>query len=390
MEYCYIRGVSQMNYTRISHLSVTVFLLGACSTSKSTTEKSVTSRSSGDSVTTEIKAVTPDTGRVKISTAGDWYSCADARPFTLTALTGRRLQVATTVAPITSIVSNVAGDAADVIGIVPEGTNSHTYEPKPSVAKQLSTADLVFVNGLKLEEPTQDLAKANLQKDAAIVTLGDRTIKPSEQIYDFSFPKEGGKPNPHLWTNPPMAACYASNAAQAMATMDPANAVTYATNADLYIGKLEALDKAFQAASDSVPAGNRKLLTYHDAYAYFAKHYGWEVIGAIQVSSFEEPTPKEVANLITQVKQTKVPAIFGSEVFPSTVLEQIGREAGIKYVDVLRDDDLPGAPGDPDHSFLGLMRFDYVTMVEALGGSSTALKNLDVTDIGPDKATYPQ
>jgi ABC-type Zn uptake system ZnuABC Zn-binding protein ZnuA len=379
-----------MNYTRISHLSVTVFLLGACSTSKSTTEKSVTSRSSGDSVTTEIKAVTPDTGRVKISTAGDWYSCADARPFTLTALTGRRLQVATTVAPITSIVSNVAGDAADVIGIVPEGTNSHTYEPKPSVAKQLSTADLVFVNGLKLEEPTQDLAKANLQKDAAIVTLGDRTIKPSEQIYDFSFPKEGGKPNPHLWTNPPMAACYASNAAQAMATMDPANAVTYATNADLYIGKLEALDKAFQAASDSVPAGNRKLLTYHDAYAYFAKHYGWEVIGAIQVSSFEEPTPKEVANLITQVKQTKVPAIFGSEVFPSTVLEQIGREAGIKYVDVLRDDDLPGAPGDPDHSFLGLMRFDYVTMVEALGGSSTALKNLDVTDIGPDKATYPQ
>jgi ABC-type Zn uptake system ZnuABC Zn-binding protein ZnuA len=379
-----------MNYTRISHLSVTVFLLGACSTSKSTTEKSVTSRSSGDSVTTEIKAVTPDTGRVKISTAGDWYSCADARPFTLTALTGRRLQVATTVAPITSIVSNVAGDAADVIGIVPEGTNSHTYEPKPSVAKQLSTADLVFVNGLKLEEPTQDLAKANLQKDAAIVTLGDRTIKPSEQIYDFSFPKEGGKPNPHLWTNPPMAACYASNAAQAMATMDPANAVTYATNADLYIGKLEALDKAFQAASDSVPAGNRKLLTYHDAYAYFAKHYGWEVIGAIQVSSFEEPTPKEVANLITQVKQTKVPAIFGSEVFPSTVLEQIGREAGIKYVDVLRDDDLPGAPGDPDHSFLGLMRFDYVTMVEALGGSATALKNLDVTDIGPDKATYPQ
>jgi ABC-type Zn uptake system ZnuABC Zn-binding protein ZnuA len=390
MEYCNIRGVSQMNYTRISHLSVTVFLLGACSTSKSTTEKSVTSRSSGDSVTTEIKAVTPDTGRVKISTAGDWYSCADARPFTLTALTGRRLQVATTVAPITSIVSNVAGDAADVIGIVPEGTNSHTYEPKPSVAKQLSTADLVFVNGLKLEEPTQDLAKANLQKDAAIVTLGDRTIKPSEQIYDFSFPKEGGKPNPHLWTNPPMAACYASNAAQAMATMDPANAVTYATNADLYIGKLEALDKAFQAASDSVPAGNRKLLTYHDAYAYFAKHYGWEVIGAIQVSSFEEPTPKEVANLITQVKQTKVPAIFGSEVFPSTVLEQIGREAGIKYVDVLRDDDLPGAPGDPDHSFLGLMRFDYVTMVEALGGSATALKNLDVTDIGPDKATYPQ
>jgi ABC-type Zn uptake system ZnuABC Zn-binding protein ZnuA len=378
-----------MNYKRVSYLIGAMFLLGACSTTKSKTDNVTTVPASSDSNTTVIGAA-PDTGRVKVSTNGDWYSCADSSPFTLTAIKGGRLQVATTVAPITSIISNVAGEAADVIGIVPEGTNSHTYEPKPSVAKQLASADLVFVNGLKLEEPTKDLAKANLKPTSAIISLGDRTITPEEQIFDFSFPKEGGKPNPHLWTNPPMAACYASNAAQAMATMDPANAVTYATNADLYIGKLEALDKAFQVASDSIPAGNKKLLTYHDAYAYFAKHYGWEVIGAIQVSSFEEPTPKEVADLITQVKKTKIPAIFGSEVFPSTVLEQIGKEAGVKYVDVLRDDDLPGAPGDADHSFLGLMRFDYVTMVESLGGSATSLKNLDVTDIGPDKATYPQ
>jgi ABC-type Zn uptake system ZnuABC Zn-binding protein ZnuA len=326
----------------------------------------------------------------KVSNNGAWYDCADASPFAFTAINGRRLQVSTTVAPVTSIVSNVAGDAADVIGIVPEGTNSHTYEPKPSVAKQLSQADLVFANGLKLEEPTQDLAKANLKTGAAIVELGRRTITPEQEIYDFSFPKEGGKPNPHLWTNPPMAACYASNAAQAMATMDPTNAVTYATNADLYIGKLEALDLALRAASESVPAGNRKLLTYHDAYAYFAKTYGWEVIGAIQISSFEEPTPREVAGLIKQVKETDIPAIFGSEVFPSPVLEQIGKDAGVKYVDVLRDDDLPGAPGDAEHSFLGLMRFDYVTMTESLGGDATALKDLDVADIGPDKAVYPQ
>jgi ABC-type Zn uptake system ZnuABC Zn-binding protein ZnuA len=324
------------------------------------------------------------------SSSGQWYSCADASAFGFTAIEGRRLRVVTTVAPITSIVANIAGDAADVVGIVPEGTNSHTYEPKPSVAKDLAQADLVFINGLKLEEPTKELASSNLADTAAIVDLGSRTISPEQELYDFSFPKEGGKPNPHLWTNPPMAACYASIAGQAMATMDPKNAVTYATNADLYIAKLEKLDQAFRVASETVPASNRKLLTYHDAYAYFAKTYGWEVIGAIQVSSFEEPTPREVAQLIKQLKDTKVPAIFGSEVFPSPVLEQIGKDAGVKYVDVLRDDDLPGVPGDADHSFLGLMQFDYVTMVASLGGDPSALVALDASDIAPDKAVYPQ
>ncbi len=357
-------------------------LLGGCSSGQQASSTDASAAVDSSAVTSA--SIEP------VSTDGDWYSCAKSEPFDLTPIAGRRLRITTTVAPITSIVSNIAGDVADVVGIVPEGTNSHTFEPKPSVAKDLSQADLVFVNGLKLEEPTKDLAAANLQAGAAIVELGNRTITPEQELYDFSFPKEGGKPNPHLWTNPPMAACYASIVGQAMATMDPANAVSYATNADLYIAKLEALDKAFRASSDTVPPSNRKLLTYHDAYAYFAKTYGWEVIGAIQVSSFEEPTPREVADLITQVKDTKVPAIFGSEVFPSPVLEQIGKEAGVKYVDVLRDDDLPGGPGDSDHSFLGLMRFDYVTMVEALGGDATALKALDVSDVAPDKATYPQ
>ncbi len=325
-----------------------------------------------------------------VSSDGRWYTCADSGAPAVQAISGRRLQVATTVAPITSIIANIAGDAADVVGIVPEGTNSHTFEPQPSVGKVLSGADLVFINGLKLEEPTKELAAANLRSGASIIELGTRAITEDQYLYDFSFPKEGGKPNPHLWTNPPMAACYASDAALAMSVADPTNAVTYATNADLYIAKLEALHNAFISASNTVPAENRKLLTYHDAYAYFAQTYGWEVLGAIQVSNFEEPTPREVAGLIDQVKATGVPAIFGSEVFPSPVLEQIGKDAGVKYVDVLRDDDLPGAPGDPDHSFLGLMRFDYVTMVEALGGDASVLKALDVSDVSEDGAAYPQ
>jgi ABC-type Zn uptake system ZnuABC Zn-binding protein ZnuA len=340
---------------------------------------------------TSLAAAPPTTSTAKAA-KGEWFACANDAPFDgLTAIAaGSRLKIATTVAPITSIVANVAGDVADVAGIVPEGTNSHTYEPKPSVAADLSKADIVFVNGLKLEEPTKDLAKSNLKPGASIVELGSRTITADEEIYDFSFPKDGGKPNPHLWTNPPMAACYASIASRAMALADPAHAADYTSNASKYIAKVKLLNDAFVAGSATMPPGNRKLLTYHDAYAYFAKEYGWTVIGAIQVSSFEEPTPQEVANLIDQVRATKVPAIFGSEVFPSPVLEQIGKEANVKYVDVLRDDDLPGAPGDADHSFLGLMRFDYVTMIESLGGTAAELKALDTSDVAPDKASYPQ
>ena len=140
----------------------------------------------------------------------------------------------------------------------------------------------------------------------------------------------------------------------------------------------------------TIPRARRKLLTYHDAYAYFGRDYGWDIIGAIQVSDFEDPTPKEVASLIDQVKATKVPAIFGSEVFPSPVLKQIGKEAHVKYVDVLRDDDLPGAPGDPEHSWMGLMHFDYVTMTKAMGGDASALEAFKPGDVAPDDADYPQ
>lgn len=303
---------------------------------------------------------------------------------------GRKLQVVTTVAPITSIVANVAGDRAQVTGIIPEGEDSHTFEPKPSAAAMLSEADVVFVNGLKLEDPTKEMATSNLHRGGQIIELGSLTISPDESIYDFSFPRAGGKPNPHLWTNPPMAGCYAAIAGSALAKADPANAAYYEDNATRFEARIEQLDALMKTATAGMPPRGRELLTYHDAYAYFAAHYGWKVIGAIQVSSFEDPTPKEVTALIEQVKIEKVPAIFGSEVFPSPVLAQLAKEAGVKYVDKLRDDDLPGRPGDAEHSYLGLMKFDFVTMVSNLGGDAHGLRAFDDRDIAKDTAEYPQ
>ncbi len=301
-----------------------------------------------------------------------------------------QLQVGTTVAPITSIVANIGGDRVKVTGIVPEGTNSHTFEPKPSVAELMSTLDVLYVNGLKLEEPTKKLAEENLKDGGEIVELGTKAIPESEYAYDFSFPKSGGKPNPHLWTDPKYALKYAQIARDDLSERDLANADYYKANYEKFKTKVDAFDRAMRASFATLPRAKRKLLTYHDAYAYFARDYDWDVIGAIQVADFEDPTPKEIAGLIDQVRTEKVPAIFGSEVFPSPVLEQIGRETGVKYVDVLRDDDLPGKPGEAEHSWMGLLRFDYVTMTEALGGDASALKAFEPENVAPDNATYPQ
>ena len=306
-------------------------------------------------------------------------------------ISDRAIKIATTVAPITSIVANIAGGTSAVItGIVPEGTNSHTFEPRPSDAATLESADIVFINGLVLEEPTKDLALANLRLGANVCELGTEILPESEYIFDFSFPKEGGKPNPHLWTNPPMAKKYAEVVRDVLVRRDPTNGAIYERNFLAFALKIDALDEAMKIATATIPEDQRKLLTYHDAYAYFATNYGFTVVGAIQPSSFDEPTPKEVDELISQVKDQNVKAIFGSEVFPSTVLEQIGAETGVRYVDVLRDDDLIGEPGDPEHSWLGLMRFDFATIVEALGGDASALRSLDVRDVVKDGAKYPQ
>lgn len=301
-----------------------------------------------------------------------------------------RLRIVTTVAPITNIASNVVGDLADVVGVVPEGTNSHTFEPPPSAAEELSRADLIFINGLMLEEPTKKLAGRNLKRGSKMIELGNKTISDDEYLYDFSFPREGAKPNPHLWTDPTLARRYAEIIKDEVSRADPGNAGRYAANFNAFGARIDAFDNAMRASFATIPPEDRKLLTYHDAYAYFAKNYGWTVLGAIQVSDFRDPTPKEVGDLIDQVRTENVQAIFGSEVFPSPVLEQIGRETGVRYVDVLRDDDLLGKPGDPEHSWMALMRFNFVTMVESLGGDASALKALDVSSVAPDEASYPQ
>jgi ABC-type Zn uptake system ZnuABC Zn-binding protein ZnuA len=300
----------------------------------------------------------------------------------------KKLNVVTTVAPITSIVENIGGDRIKLTGIIPEGIDSHTFEPIPSDAKLLSQADLIIINGLDLEIPTVKLAEANLKQGASILSLGQKTLKETDYVYDFSFPKEKGHPNPHLWLNPEYAMSYAAIARDELIRVDPANTSTYAKNAAAFLKKLEALDQAIKEAVKTIPQNNRRLLTYHDSWPYFARRYGFQVIGAAQPSDFSDPSPREVARLIEQIRKERVPALFGSEVFPSPVLEQIARETKSRYIDKLRDDELPGKPGEAKHSYIGMMLENLTIMFEALGGSSEAFKKIDPAPVAGSHADY--
>jgi ABC-type Zn uptake system ZnuABC Zn-binding protein ZnuA len=288
-----------------------------------------------------------------------------------------RLKVVTTVTPITNIALNVGGARIDLEGVIPPGVDSHTFEPAPSDARRLAGADLIVVNALALEGTTIELAQANLKPGAKILELGPNTITRDQWVFDFSFPEEHGDPNPHVWMNPLYALRYAELIRDALVQMDAPNAAYYRENTERFRARIMELDQAIVATVATIPEQNRKLLTYHDSFAYFAPRYGFQVIGAIQPSDFAEPSPREVAALIDQIRATGVPAIFGSEVFPSAVLEQIGRETGVRYFDTLRDDDPPGEPGSRENTYVGMMQYNLQQMAMALGGKSDPIDSLD-------------
>ena len=172
-----------------------------------------------------------------------------------------------------------------------------------------------------------------------------------------------------------------------LVALDPANATYFTANLDAFRVRIEVLDRAIVEAVATIPEGQRRLLTYHDSWPYFARRYGFEVIGAVQPSDFSDPSPREVAGLITQVIEADIPAVFGSEVFPSDVLETIAAESGASFISELRDDDLPGEKGDSNHSYLGLMVANMRLMIPALGGNARAFDGFDVSSIFDGEST---
>ncbi|MEI8385863.1 MAG: metal ABC transporter substrate-binding protein, partial [Nitrosomonadaceae bacterium] len=266
--------------------------------------------------------------------------------------TSKVVTVVTTIAPIANIIQNVGSNYVNVIAIVPSGTDSHTFEPTPSIAKLLGVADIIMVNGLDLELPTVKLAEKVKKPGTPIVMLGNKTLDRKDWQYDFSFPRQHGHPNPHLWPNIALSIRYAEIIRDSLIALDPVNKAGYIANTEVYLANLDELDNAIFDCIKSIPEKNRKLVTYHDSFAYFAPRYGLKIVAAVQPSNFSEPRPREVIKIIKQIKKENVAAIFGSEVFPSKVMRYIALETGVKFIDQLSDDELPLPP---NNSFIGMM-----------------------------------
>ncbi len=258
-------------------------------------------------------------------------------------------------------------------GIIPEGVDSHTFEPVPPNARLSSDADVIIVNGLHLETLIVKLAEKVKRPTTPIVHLGRHTIRKDEWRYDFSFPKSAGNPNPHLWMDVAFAMRFAEIARDTLARMDPAHRDAYYANTTAYLAKLSKLDGAMFDCVASIPAKQRKLVTYHDSFAYFSPRYGMKVIAAMQPSDFSEPRPQDMVAIIKQLRREQVPAIFGSVVFPSKVLEEISRESGTRYVNQLADDELPGKPGLTQPHLHGHDGQGHGLITGALGGDAQCM-----------------
>jgi ABC-type Zn uptake system ZnuABC Zn-binding protein ZnuA len=319
------------------------------------------------------------------------------------------LLVVSTVAPIADVVAEVLGDRGEVETLIPPGADSHTYEPRPGDVVPLSEADLFVGNGLGLNPASVALAEANLPEDAPLVLLGEVALDDAELSDEHwhdhgdgghshdgdgghshdedgghSHDEDGGHShddgasgngvNPHVWTSVPNVLAYVDAVEDALVDLDPEWADHYAERADDYRAQLEDLDADVREAVDTLAEDRRRLVVYHDAWAYFGSEYGLEVIAAVQPSDYAEPSASDVRAIIDQIREQDVPAIFGAEEFPTAVTATIADETGADYVGELADDTLPGEPGDPDHSYIGMMRVNAGAIVDALGGDASALR----------------
>ena len=280
----------------------------------------------------------------------------------------------------TAIVQEIAGDVLDVESIIPPGANGHTYEPVPGDALKAASADLYIENGMELNMAVTNFVRANYRAGTPEVQLAD--VIPKGQVIStdsadaIAAHGHAHSFNAHFWTNPAYAILYAEQIRLALTQLDPGNAELFAQRTTAFVNRLTILDDVFRQAIDSIPVQSKKLVVYHDSWSYFGRRYGIPVIGALQPVSFSEPSAAEIRAMIDQIRKEKVPAFFGSEVFPSDVLNAISSETGAAYFSDLSDEELPGTPGTPEHSYEGMMIENVKMMTRALGGNVSLLDGL--------------
>jgi ABC-type Zn uptake system ZnuABC Zn-binding protein ZnuA len=298
--------------------------------------------------TTTPLAAAPTTGTVPITVP--WETPA------------AKLRVVATTTQINVLTQIVAGNKIELAGILKANVDAHDYEPTPEDARNFANAQLIFVNGIGLEDWLDKLIKNSGTRAVIVQVSRNVTIR---KVKDLQGKEE---PDPHIWHSVPNAIIMLHNIRDELARRDAANAETFKSSAAAYESKLNDLDKYIMAQIATIPAANRKLVTNHDALGYYAARYGLTFVGSIipSMDTNYQPAPKELADLVKVIKAQKVEAIFIESSIKPALAQQIAKEAGVRVVDGVLYGDALGPPGSNAETLDGMLKANTDLIVSNL------------------------
>ena len=274
-----------------------------------------------------------------------------------TAQAADKLPVVASFSILRDITQQIGGDHIAVIGMVGTDADAHTYEPTPDDAKALLNAKLIVKNGLGFE-PWLDRLVTSTETKAPVVTA-------SKGVISHTMVDDGETiPDPHAWHNLANAEIYVNNITKALIQVDPANKDDYTRNSQAYLKVIHGLLAEAKVKLGNLPAGNRRIVTSHDAFGYLGQAYGIQFMAPQGLSTEREPSAAEVAALITQIRKDKVKAVFMENIKDARLLQQIADESGAQIGGTLYSDAL--AAEGPASTFTGLFEYNMNTLHAAL------------------------
>jgi len=281
-----------------------------------------------------------------------WLLCLLA--LAIPARAQERLNVVASFSILADFARAIGGDRVDVMTLVGPNADVHVYTPAPSDAKTIAGAKLVIVNGLGLEGWLPRLVQSAGGK--ATIVVASTGIAPL---------KRGAEADPHAWQSVPNAKIYVANIRDALAAADPADAAAFHANAGRYLAELGALDAEVRAAVANIPPERRKVISTHDAFGYFAEAYGIAFIAPLGVSTETEPSARDIAGIIGQIKQAKIPAVFLENMSDDRLIGRIAAESGAKLGGTLYSDALTGEKGDAP-TYIAMVKHNITALTSAL------------------------
>jgi zinc/manganese transport system substrate-binding protein len=266
-----------------------------------------------------------------------------------------RLNVVASFSILADFVRNVGGDRVKVTSLVGPNSDVHVYTPAPGDAKTAANAKLVVINGLGLEGWLPRLAQSSGSK--AQVVVATKGIPPL---------KLGSEADPHAWQSVANAKVYVANIRDGLVAADPADAEAFKANAARYLAELDALEAEVKDAIAKIPPERRKLITTHNAFGYLASAYGITFIAPSGVSTETEPSARDIARIIDQIKAEKIPAVFLENISDDRLIGRIAAETGAKVGGILFSDSLTDEKG-PAPTYIALVRHNIKALTSALG-----------------------